>query len=214
RGINADFGGRLQISGTTANVEPTGRFNLLRGSVTIVGRRLEFDRGTLVFAGSLNPEIDIAATGTTPDASVTLLLSGKVDELDVRITSVPELPPEEALASLVFQQSTTELSPIQLARLADSLLVLSGGTGSGLFEGFRRAVGIDRFDIMTDAEGNTSVGVGSYINEKTYLGVEQGVETGTTKVIIDLDVTRNVKLRGAAGSDGETEAGILFEKEY
>jgi translocation and assembly module TamB len=214
RGINADFGGRLQISGTTSDIQPTGRFTLLRGSVTIVGRRLAFDRGSLVFAGNLNPEIDIAATGTTPEASVTLLISGYVDRPEVRVTSVPELPPEEALASLMFQQSATELSPIQLARLADALLVLSGGARSGLFEGFRRAVGIDRLDVVTDSAGNTAIGAGRYINDRTYLGVEQGIETGQTKVTIDLDVTRSIKLRAGAGSDGETEAGILFEKEY
>jgi translocation and assembly module TamB len=214
RGINADFGGRLQVTGTTGDIQPTGRFTLVRGSVTLVGRRLDFDRGTLVFSGNLNPEIDISATGTSPEASVTLLITGNVERPEVRITSVPELPPEEALASLVFQQSATELSPIQLARLADALLVLSGGARSGLFEGLRRAAGIDRLDVTTDSSGQTAVGVGSYLNDRTYLGVQQGIETGDTKVTIDLDITRELKLRAGASSVGETEAGILFEKEY
>ena len=214
RGINADFGGRLNISGTADNVQPTGRFRLLRGTLTIVGRRLDFNRGSLEFTGDINPELDISATSQTRDASVTLTVSGTPDDPTVTISSVPEMPAEEALANLVFQQSSTELSPVQLVRMADAILVLNGGTQSGLFEGLRRAIGIDRIDVNTQSDGTTTVGAGWYLGDRVYLGAEQGIEEGNTKVTIDLDVTRNVKLRTGASSDGETEAGIVFEKEY
>ncbi len=214
RGINADFGGRLVLTGTTDDVVANGRFTLQRGTLALLGRQLTFDSGTLEFRGDLNPTINISVTGTTADSSVTLLILGDVENPRVEIRSVPELPPEEALANLIFQRSASTLSPIQLARVADAILVLSGGTGSGLFEGLRRNLGIDRLDVTTDAEGNSAVAAGRYINEKTYLGVEQGLEEGSTKVTIDLEVTRSIKLRAGGGSTGETEAGIVFEKEY
>ena len=214
RGIDADFGGELQITGSTEDLQPAGRFTLLRGTLTIVGRRLTFDRGSLVFSGSINPDLDISVTGRTSDATVTLTISGTPDNPEVTITSVPEMPPEEALANLVFQQSSTELSPIQLVSLADAILVLGGGTRSGLFENLRRTLGIDRLDVNTRSDGTTTVGVGRYLNERTYIGAEQGLEEGKTKVTIDIDLTPSIKLRTGAASDGETEVGIVFEKEY
>jgi translocation and assembly module TamB len=46
------------------------------------------------------------------------------------------------------------------------------------------------------------------------LGVEQGREPGSTRVNIDIDVTRKVKLRGSLGSDGSTKAGVFFQTDY
>ena len=83
-----------------------------------------------------------------------------------------------------------------------------------MFERMRRNLGVDDLDVQTDSQGRTSLSAGKYLNDRTYLSVQQGDRAGSTKAVIDLDVGRGVKLRGEAGADGSTGAGIFYEREY
>ena len=53
---------------------------------------------------------------------------------------------------------------------------------------------------------------GRYIRDNVYLGVEAGA-AGKTKGTINLDITPNLKAKGAVGSDGDS-GGLFFEKDY
>ena len=44
--------------------------------------------------------------------------------------------------------------------------------------------------------------------------MQQGTNTESSQVTIDLDVTRDVKARAGMGADGSSSLGIFFEKEY
>ena len=106
---------------------------------------------------------------------------------------------------------------MQIAQLADAVSQLAGGRSGSLFEGLRNQLGVDNLDISTGANGQTNVSVGRYLNDRTYFELQQssGGRTGNgAKAVINLDVGRGVKLRGAAGGDGEGEAGIIYEREY
>ena len=74
---------------------------------------------------------------------------------------------------------------------------------------------MDDLDIRTDSEtGETTVGAGRYINDRTYIGVERGQSAGTGKVRIDLNIGKGVKVRGEATESGKNKAGIFYEREY
>jgi translocation and assembly module TamB len=105
------------------------------------------------------------------------------------------------------------LSALQIAQLADAASQLAGGRSSSLFETLRSGLGVDNLDISTDAEGNTAVSAGKYLNERTYIELQQSGDGGG-KAVINLDVGRGVKLRGEAGGDGSSGAGIFYEREY
>ena len=97
------------------------------------------------------------------------------------------------LARLIFGQGTADLSPLQIAQLAEAAAQLAGVGGStGLLENLRAQLGVDDLDIKTNADGQTAVGVGKYINDNTYLGVDS-----TGRVSIDLDLGAGLKARGA-----------------
>ena len=117
------------------------------------------------------------------------------------------------LAQLIFGQSMSRLSPVQIAQLADAVSQLAGNRSTSLFEGLRNQLGVDDLDISTNAKGQTSVSVGRYLNERTYFELQQSEGSGA-KAIINLDVGRGVKLRAGAGGQGEGEAGVVYEHEY
>jgi translocation and assembly module TamB len=216
RGLDTELGGSVRLTGDTAAPVAAGGFDLLRGRLNILGKRLDFDRGRLGFAGSVVPILDFAASTQVGSATVTVLVTGPADRPQFSFSSSPELPEDEVLALLIFGRSLNDLSPIQIAQLAEAAGQLTGVVkGGGLVEKLRQATGVDDFDVRTDEDtGETSIGVGKYLNDRTYLGLESGATAGSGKARIDLDIGRGIKLRGEADSSGETKGGIFIEREY
>lgn len=213
RGIDAELTGSLTVRGTAAEPAVSGGFEMRRGRLEILTRRLDFTTGDITFGGGLVPVLNMAAESTAGSTTVTVSVTGNANDPAFAFTSSPALPQDEVMAQLIFGQSMSKLSALQIARLADAAGQLAGGRSTSLFDSLRSNLGIDDLDISTDSEGQARVSAGKYLNERTYLELEQSGSSGA-KAIINLDVGRGVKLRGEAGGDGEGAAGIFYEKEY
>ncbi|KRB63019.1 filamentous hemagglutinin adherence factor [Rhizobium sp. Root708] len=214
RGIDAELGGSVSIRGTASAPLVSGGFTMRRGRLTILNRRLDFtDKSRITFAGDLTPALQMEASSTSGATTLTVDVAGLATDPSITFSSSPALPQDEVLAQLIFGQSMSKLSALQIAQLADAVSQLAGGRSTSLFQGLRNQLGVDDLDISTDANGQTNVGVGRYLNDRTYLELQQNTKDGA-KAIINLDVGRGVKLRGAAGANGAGEAGIVYEREY
>jgi translocation and assembly module TamB len=214
RGIDAELGGSIVIKGTAATPIVSGGFTMRRGRLTVLSRRLDFaNTSRISFAGDLTPTLDMAATSAAGSTTITVSVSGVATDPSITFSSSPALPQDEVLAQLIFGQSMSKLSPIQIAQLADAASQLAGGRSTSLFEGLRSHLGVDDLDVTTDAKGQAQVSAGKYLNKRTYIELQQGA-SNSSKAIINLDVGRGIKLRGAAGSNGAGEAGIVYEHEY
>ena len=146
---------------------------------------------------------------------MTVLVTGPANNPKFSFSSVPALPEDEVLARLIFGRSMSNLSPLQIAQLADAAAQLAGGGGAtSLLSSLRDRLGVDDLDIQTNDEGDTTISVGKYLNDRTYVTIEKGAKAGSGRAAIDLDVGRGVKLRGEARDDGEAKGGIFFEREY
>ncbi|MCP5083976.1 MAG: hypothetical protein GY948_19995 [Alphaproteobacteria bacterium] len=214
RGVTALLGGGLNLTGTPSALIANGSFRLRRGTLKLLGQRLEFERGRLDFDRDLDPRLNLVAVSRTSDSTIRLIIAGRASAPKISVTSSPELPEEEALARLVFNRDLLQLSPLQIAQLAASIAVLSGGSDSSLLGDLQDTLGVDWLEVTETASGETAVGAGKQINERLSIGVEQTTKTNTSRVIIDLGIGKNFKLRGAAGSDGSSRAGVFFEKDY
>lgn len=215
RGLDAELGGSLRLTGSSASPQAMGEFTLRRGRLSILGKRLNFTSGSVGFAGSLVPTINFAAETTASDATVTIGITGQANNPKFSFSSVPALPEDEVLARLIFGRSMSNLSPLQIAQLADAAAQMAGiGGTTSLLSSLRATLGVDDLDIRTNDKGDTSVAVGKYLNDRTYLSIEKGDQPGSGKATIDLNVGRGVKLRGQATDAGEAKGGIFYEKEY
>ena len=216
RGLDAELGGSLKLSGPVSSPQAVGRFDLRRGRLDLLGRRLDFSSGSIGFSGSLVPYLDMAASSSVEGATVTVTVTGPATNPSFAFSSSPALPQDEILARLLFGKTMSGLSALQIAQLASAAGQLAGITGStSLLQSLREGTGLDDIDVKTDAEtGNTSLSVGKYLNDKTYLTIEKGAQPGSGKATIDLDMGRGIKLRGEASESGKTRGGIFYEKEY
>lgn len=214
RGIDAELFGDLALRGTVEAPQAVGAFTLRRGLIDILTRRLTFSRGLVTFNGTLTPTLDFLATSSISGTTVNVSVEGLASDPAISFSSSPELPQDEVLALLLFNKEMGSLSPAQIAQLATAIATLTGGSDNGPLSQIRRSLGLDAIDIDTSGTGGPTIGVGKYINDNIYLGVEQGTADGDSRVKVDIDLNRGLKVRGEVGANGSSKAGVFFEKEY
>ena len=203
----------MRITGPIGDIQPVGGFSLNRGRLAILGQRVTFESGEVTLVGDLDPMLNFVASSEGEGITVYVTVSGRASNIDVSFSSSPALPQDEVLSRLIFRRSMSELSPLQLAKLAGAAAELVGGGGNGLVDNLRSAAGLDDLDIVTDSSGNVAVQAGTYIQDNVYLGVQAGAG-GQSRVTINLDVTSDLKVTGSAAQDGNSSLGVYYEKDY
>ena len=210
-GLDAELGGKLHVGGTSASPRISGGFDLRRGSFSLAGTTLTFNRGRVGFDGTgvnnrIDPTLDFQADSTSGNVTATLKVGGYADAPTISLSSSPELPQDEVLARLLFGQSLKQLSPFQIASIAAALADLSGVGGGGVdpLSRVRKGLGLDRLSLGSSATGNgASVEAGRYVARGVYVGAKQGT-SGGTQAQVQIDLTRRLKLQTTIGTGGGT----------
>lgn len=215
RGLDVQLGGSLRITGTADRPAAKGGFSTERGTLDILGRQLAFKHGRLIFTGDLEPSLDMEAVAEADGATISVFVSGPASAPKFRFSSSPALPEDEVVARLLFNKSLAKLSPMQLASLAGEIDKIGGlSSGPSTFDQVKGALGVDVLDVTTGANNSPEVSAGKYVDENTYVGVRQGSSASSSRVIIDHDLTKNLKARGELGADGNSKIGVGVEWDY
>jgi translocation and assembly module TamB len=214
RGIDAELGGDLRLSGSLRDPVAIGAFDLRRGRLNVVGTRLDFTRGRLTFTGDLTPELDFLAETRAADVTARIGVTGTARQPQFAFTSDPDLPQDEVLSRLLFAKASGGLSATQALQLAQVAAQFSGGGGSDVFESLRRSLGVEGLDISLGAEGGPTVGISRAISDRVSIGVRAGASTEQSGVSVDIDVTRRIRVQGEVGAGGNTAVGVGAEWEY
>ena len=213
RGLDAEVGGEVRLTGSVNDIRPVGGFNLSRGRLAILGQRITFEDGAVTLVGDLDPYLDFRARTDGEGITVFVDVTGRVSDLDISFSSNPALPQDEVMSRLLFNRSMGELTPLQLARLAGAAAELAGGSNSSLVDSLRGQAGLADLDVVTGEDGNLAVQAGTYLQDNIYLGVQAGTD-GNSRVTINLDLGNDIKAKAATGTDGNSSIGIFYETDY
>ncbi|HEY9011480.1 MAG TPA: translocation/assembly module TamB domain-containing protein, partial [Devosia sp.] len=213
RGVDAEVGGSVRLTGSINDIHPVGGFQLNRGRLAILGQRVTFEEGSVTLVGDLDPYLDFRARTEGEGVTVFVDVTGRASEPDIGFSSNPALPEDEVLSRLMFNRSMGELTPLQLAKLAGAAAEMAGGSNTSLVDSLRGKAGLADLDIVSGEDGNLAVQAGTYLQDNVYLGVQAGAD-GKSRVTVNLDLTDDIKARAAAGTDGETSVGVFYETDY
>ncbi|MEM6305371.1 MAG: translocation/assembly module TamB domain-containing protein [Pseudomonadota bacterium] len=213
RGLDAELGGSLRLTGDTNNIISVGRFDLLRGRLDILGKRFDLREGAILFQGTLVPFLRFVSATSTSAGEARVIVEGPADDPDVRFEATPEAPQDEVLAQLLFGRNLSQISAFQALQLAGAVATLAGRGGNGIIGNLRDGFGLDDLDVTTTDTGATELRVGKYISDNVYTDVTASSD-GEAEVSINLDITESLTARGALKSDGNTSIGIFFERDY
>ncbi len=209
RGLNAELGGRIHITGTTKNMQPSGGFKLIRGTFNLVGNTLTFDSGSIDFnGGSLtDPALHLVATSVSSTMTANLVVGGTARDPTITLTSTPPLPQDQILAQLLFHTNAA-LSPFQLASIAAGLAEISGKGGAltSPLQGVQNALGLDQLGIGTGPNGNPTLQAGTHLTRRIYVGAQQATGGTGAQGTVQFDITKGLKLNATVGSGEATTA--------
>ena len=213
RGLDAELGGTLMLLGSTQAIIPGGSFGLIRGRLDILGKRLDLTEASLQLQGALVPVVYISASTSSDGYVSSVVIEGNAFEPQLHVTSVPDLPEEEALARLLFGQGLQNISAFQAAQLASAVATLAGRGGDGIIGKVRKSTGLDNLDLRTNEDGTAEITAGKYLRKQVYAEVSVD-QDGKSQINLNLDVAPHITLRGRADSDGTTGLGIFLHKDY
>ena len=210
RGLDAELGGTIHIRGSAAQPIPDGGLHLRRGTLSVVGSTLNFTEGTVDFSGAglADPSVHFVATSTTAAIVATLTVSGSAKDPKITLSSVPDMPQDEILSQLLFNTTTSKLSPFQLAEIAAALASLSGAApGFDPLSSIRNTLGLDRLSVGSSSSGKPTLEAGSYLARGVYLGAKQSASGSGTQATVQIDLAKGLKLETTAGSGSSSATG-------
>ncbi|MEF3047920.1 translocation/assembly module TamB domain-containing protein [Pseudotabrizicola sp. L79] len=213
RGLDAELGGELRVAGTSDNVIPSGGFDLIRGRLEILGRRLDLSEASMQLEGSFDPFLRIVASTEADGVTANVVIEGQATDPTVSFTSSPDLPEEEVIAQILFGKRLESLSALQAVQLANAVATLAGRGGEGIVSRLRSGIGLDDLDVQTTDDGSAQLTAGKYITENVYSEVTVD-QTGKSEISLNLDLTDSITVKGRVGNDGDTGLGLYYEKDY
>lgn len=213
RGLDAELGGRLILRGSTFNIAPSGAFNLLRGRLDILGRRLVLTEAQVQLQGALVPYVHIVAGIESGGTTSSVLIEGEATNPAVTFTSSPDLPQEQVIAHLLFDRGLDKISAFQAAQLGAAVATLAGRGGDGVLGALRNKTLLDNLDVQADGTGNTSVTAGKYVGDKAYSEVTMG-QGGKTSISLNYDLSRHITAKTHVDSEGSTGLGLFLTGDY
>jgi translocation and assembly module TamB len=230
RGLDAELGGQIQIRGTSETPTVSGGFELQRGTFTLGSSQLTFSYGTVTFNGGglrkkIDPTLDFTAQTQVVDVTATVKITGLADSPKIELSSTPDLPQDEIMARLLFGESASQLTALQVVQIGAALASLGGG-GGGLnpLTKIQKTLGLDRLTLGsgtstgtgTTPNSNTNTGysveAGRYVSSRVFVAVKEST-TGTSQLAVDVDLTKHLKLQTRLGNGSTTTQGTTPEND-
>ncbi|MGD9878632.1 MAG: translocation/assembly module TamB domain-containing protein [Reyranella sp.] len=219
RGLDAEMSGDLKVGGSPAAPAVVGGLTMRRGEFDLLGRRLTFSRGvvTLDNLDRIDPRLDFLASTTVQSTTINVEIKGTARAPVISVTA-GGLPPDEAMAMLLFGKPASGLSPFELAQAAQGLAELTGASPeSGVLSRLRGGLGLDRLSVGSSGSGanpQMSLEAGRYVAPGIYIGARQGASGNSSRGVVQIDVLDNVKIEGDVGADSNGRVGVKMQWDY
>lgn len=217
-GLDAEFGGELDITGTSNEPLINGNFESIRGRYEEFGKRFKLQKANMRFQGTVppSPYLDITASINVDGTEALIKLGGSVAGPQVTFASVPSLPQDEVLSLILFGKSMSSISPFQAVQLAQTVRRFSGQGGGGVdpLAILRNATGLDDLSVENEEGAGVSVGAGKYLTDDVYLEFKKGQEENSGSATLQYEMTPNVTVESEVGQDAKAGGGIFWKWDY
>ncbi|HVO47308.1 MAG TPA: translocation/assembly module TamB domain-containing protein [Steroidobacteraceae bacterium] len=227
RGLDAELGGEIRVRGTTDTPAVSGGFELQRGFFSLASSKLTFTNGNVTFNGAglknrIDPTLDFTAQSVVADVTAIVRITGLADQPKIELSSTPELPQDEILARLLFGESASQLTALQVVQIGAALTTLGGGGGGfNPVAKIQKALGLDRLTVGggtsngapgTQNNSGATIEAGRYVSSRVFVAVKE-TTTGASQLAVDVDLTRHLKLQTRLGNGTATAQGTTPEND-
>jgi autotransporter translocation and assembly factor TamB len=196
-----------------------GTIETVRGFATFYGKKFTLQSGKVTFAGTpeINPYLDVAVTYEKSDYVVTINVTGRTKSPEINLSSDPALEKADIVSLIVLGKTTDRLTVSEQNTLSDRAQEVVGGLAAKqLQQTVGKTLGLDTVEVKSgDKLGSGQIGVGKYITQDIFVDYEAGIgEEESSKVGVEYNLNRRLKLKGSSSTTGETAVDFLWQKDY
>lgn len=170
-GLKGRITGSVAVRTDTVNETSRGRGELKieEGEYTALGRRLDIQRGRLLFTGGLltNPGVDIRAAKQFPDVVAGVNVRGTLQQPRLTFFSEPPIP-QSQIVSLILAGGSLEAAQNDPTRGATRSELLSQG-GAILAAQLGSRIGLEEVSIESTLDNETALVLGKYLSPRLYV---------------------------------------------
>lgn len=227
RGLNSEWKGELQVSGSTKKPLIQGPLKVQRGLFHFVGKDFRIQEGLIAFQGQQETVIDLKAHLDIPDYQVTAELQGPLKSPRLSLDASPTLEPSEILSRILFNKGIQHVSGVQAVTLANAAAELSGKESLNLLAKVSEGIGVDYIDIYqeellgekaSDEEGkekkNIAVKVGKQLSQSLFVSLSRGVHTGNTRFGVEALLGSGFSVEASVDDYHAGEFSLQWKKDY
>ncbi|MGH8138897.1 MAG: translocation/assembly module TamB domain-containing protein [Steroidobacteraceae bacterium] len=167
-GLTGRLTGNVTVrSGYDAITSATGELSIEQGKYTAYARKLDIQRGRLIFTGGPvgNPGIDIRAVKEFPDVTAGVNVRGTLLQPRMSFFSDPSLT-QSQIVSLILAGGSLETAQNRQAGAGNELLAQGGAI---LAQQLGSRVGIEDVSLESDLTNETSLVLGRYLSPRLYV---------------------------------------------
>lgn len=212
RSFSSEWAVDVHVTGPTGKPNIAGEATVVGGTVFAFSRRFSLDEGEIRFDGAPDDaRIDLTASHRRTGFSATAHVEGPVRTPTVTLESDPDLPEDEILSRLLFDESVSELGAFEAAQLAAQL---SGQNLLNVVGQVRDMAGIDRLDLSTDASGNIAVTGGRRFGENVYVEVGSSGASALSQALVEWQLTPDLSVLSRISADTDATIAIRWRRDY
>jgi translocation and assembly module TamB len=167
-GVTARLTGSITIrSGYDAFTRATGELSVAEGKYTAYARKLDIERGRLIFTGGPidNPGIDLRAIKEFPGIKAGVNVRGTLLQPHMTFFSDPSLP-QSQVVSLILAGGSLESAQNRSSGAGGAALAQGGAI---LAQQLGSRVGLEDVSLESDITNETSLVIGRYLSPRLYV---------------------------------------------
>jgi len=167
-GLTGHLTGNVTVrSGYDEVTSATGELNIEQGKYTAYARKLDIQRGRLIFTGGPigNPGIDIRAIKEFPDVTAGVNVRGTLLQPRMSFFSDPSLT-QSQIVSLILAGGSLQSAQNRQSGAGNELLAQGGAI---LAQQLGSRVGIEDVSLESDLTNQTSLVLGRYLSPRLYV---------------------------------------------
>ncbi len=213
-GLSGRLEGALTVDTSIDGISrATGELSVADGKYAALGRRLDIQRGRLIFSGGLlaDPGVDLRAQKQFPDMIAGVNVRGTLRAPRMTFFSEPALP-QAQIVSLILAGGAFESAQSEERDAGSRRSEVLAQGGAVIAQQLGSKVGIEDVSIEQDLSNETSLVLGKYLSPRLY--VSYGISLAESINTIKLRYTLGDRwtLRTEAGKERSAEIVYTIEK--
>jgi len=219
KGLDLELAGNLRIVQEQGTPTILGELRAVRGTLTLLGRKLTLEEGEVVFSGGdeINPSLSVTLSTRIDEYTIRILFGGTVQDPKVFLSSSPEMEEGDIMAVLLFGKPLDQLDDDQANHMQKRSAEVAVALGAAeLQKEMSGQLGVDVFSYEAGEteEGKGAFTFGKYLSPQVLLSYVRSLDdVDDSYISLEYFLRGRFKIQSIHGKK-QSGIGVGWAKDY